>query len=78
MVDTGPEYRLIAEVGEKSLCIYGLHLYGLFFASRCPAALKMGLNCVGCTGHKAHLETILFTAIIRTRSSHFAIIRMRQ
>ena len=24
--------------------------------------LKMGSNCVGCTGHKAHLETILFYA----------------
>ena len=26
-----------------------------------PAVLKMGSNCVGCTGHKARLETILFS-----------------
>ena len=43
--------------------VYGLYMgFGVHTAliSLHPA-LKMGSNCVGCTGHKARLETILFT-----------------
>ena len=33
------------------------------------AALQMGSNCVGCIGHKAHLETSFFMCIRGARSS---------
>ena len=41
--------------GGKSLCVRPVYMgFGVH------TALKMGSNCVGCTGHKARLETILF------------------
>ena len=58
--------RTLAACGEdKSLCVRPV--YGLWcahsFLITCPAALKMGSNCVGCTGHKARLETIVVLKI---------------
>ena len=52
--------RTLVACGEgKSLCVrpvYGLwcaHSFNEPSFTQCPVALKMGSNCVGCTGHKA-------------------------
>ena len=60
--------RTLVACGEgKSLCVrpgmgFGVHT-ALINLHPVSAALKMGSNCVGCTGHKARLETILFMSV---------------